>query len=54
MVIIYLLEEAVVRENWDNIEHTFHIVFWPIFNTHKAQVLVEGRKAGVGDKEGER
>lgn len=44
-----------MRENWDNIEHTFYIVFWPIFNTHKAQVsLVEGRKAGVGDKEGER
>lgn len=24
MVIIYLLEEAVVRENWDNIEHTLY------------------------------
>lgn len=55
MVIIYLPEEAVVRENWNNIEHTLHVVFWFILTTHIPQVsLAEGRKAGVGVEEGER
>lgn len=32
------LEEAVVRENWDNIVHTLHIVFQSVFTTHVPQV----------------
>lgn len=37
-MVMICLHEAVVKENWDNTEHTLHIVFQSIFTTHTPQV----------------